>query len=142
MVSPILDAGVNELEDQLVSVVLSIQLTLIAYICTLPFLLAILRFRLCMAGFGQTAFERIMSLISRETEISSDCGYGRLSGEVAFSIAPSTAVDQSLNPSLIPDYEDVPTSSSNCALVPPQYQDILNSWVDQEADELKLWRWI
>jgi hypothetical protein len=50
------------------------KLTLNAYICTLPFLLATRRFKLCIAGFGWTALDRIMSVISRAVAMSSDCG--------------------------------------------------------------------
>lgn len=56
-----------------------------AYICTLPFLLAILFFKLCIAILGCIAFERIISATSKAVAMSSDCGYGRLRGEHAFS---------------------------------------------------------
>lgn len=84
MVAPVLDAGIDELfiSRGLTAI---IQRTANAYICTRPFLLAALRFKLCIAGFGKTAFERIMSVISRLLAMSSDWGYGRFSGEHAFS---------------------------------------------------------
>lgn len=57
-----------------------------AYICTLPFLLATLRFKLCMAGLGWTVLDRMRSVTSSAVAISSDWGYGRLSGEQYFSV--------------------------------------------------------
>lgn len=48
-----------------------LRLTLKAYICTRPLALPTRRLRLCIAGLGCTALDRIMSVISRLSAMSS-----------------------------------------------------------------------
>lgn len=62
-----------------------IPLTLSAYICTRPFLFPIRRLRACIAGLGCTALDRIISVISRLSAISSPCGNWSFIGEHACS---------------------------------------------------------